>query len=346
MSEDLNAAPAAAADSDTSAAVPEALTMSEAVDLLSQDVLEEEKDQTPPEKGESSEEEEEANPGEEPESEDEPLDFDKIHGNTKVRLRDRTEVPFSEIKRRWDDLQNVERSKAELTQHQQSIQVAAQRIQAEQASIAQQAQILQQVGPLLLEQARSAVPPEVSEEIWDTDPIEAGRLDRIRNKQIAKFQQMQQGFATVIQKQQEDYQRSLEQAKMVHEEQAQSYAKQEFDALIDEMPSLRDEAKRKVFVAQIVKGAEILGYSQKDLAGVHDRRLLKGLVKIANAATYEGQKAAVSKKVANVPPVRAPGSRTTEPDTGKANDPMARLERARKNGGQMSDIASILSSID
>lgn len=352
--EDLSGAPAGEA-----ATAPESLSVAAAASMLNQ--MEEEAappssepavDQQPeaaqPEEpaaaapeGEEPAEPVEGEPeetGEDTEPEEAPLDFESLHGNTKLRLRDGSEVTVGDLKKKWGQLQEVERHAQEFeTQRSQFQQWAAQQ--------AQHAQLFAQIGPKAIELLEANMPkvlPMPPAELLNENFLEYQRQMDAHNRSKADVETKQQELgqmrhAAALQQRQSEQER---------QEAHKAYVENEKQALLKKMPDLRDPAKAKQFAADYVETAKAYGFSEQEASGVADHRLF-ALVK--DAMAYRKLKAnppkPAPKPAGQAQPPAAPGRRQSAPEV-KAQAREDLMQRANKPGGlSVREAASLLSEL-
>jgi hypothetical protein len=214
-------------------------------------------------------EDETTDPAEGDETPEDPgIDWDKVPGEAKFRLRDGSVVTAADLKRDYDELRQArqlretyernlsqfEQQRAQAAQqYQQFLPVAQQAIQAIQASLPQ-------------------VPNAPDPRLAQTDPIryveERARYDAIVNDYNAKVGQMRQ-----IQAQAEHQRR---QAEVEQKQQLDRYIEEQRDSLLKAMPDLRDTAKRQAFYQDFLDtGTNVYGFSAGELNNVYDARLMK-----------------------------------------------------------------------
>jgi uncharacterized phage infection (PIP) family protein YhgE len=198
---------------------------------------------------------------------DETVEFEKLHGNTKVRLRDGTEWTVGELKRRIDDLRSLDTGKQEFTAQQQRFQQMA-------AQVAQQAQQFEQIAPQAIAAIQAqlpAIPDKPDIALRGSDPFAyQERLDdhyRAIEDYNGKVAQMQ---AIAGQQQQLEQQRQQEAAQV-----QQGFLAEQQQRLYASMPELRDTAKREAFAQDFVKyGTETYGFEMNELNSAYDHRLM------------------------------------------------------------------------
>jgi len=358
MSDEQNITPAGG---DAGASVPENLSMSAAADLLDKISSKPEERPQPDNKSETSEnpaamadtgeteqveDKTQAEPGA-PEGDpaenqgevDQSVEFEKLHGNTKVRLRDGTEWTVGELKRRIDDLRGLDQGKEEFARQQQAFQQLA-------SQTAQQAQQFQQIAPHAIAALQSSLPQIPAEPTYDpNDPLryieEKAAWDRTVSDYNAKVNQIRQ-----IQHQQQvvDHQRHQEQQKNL-----QQYISDQRTKLFDAMPDLRDEAKRNEFYGDFLKfGKQTYGFTDEELNRTYDHRLMsvmKDAIAFRKLQANPPKPNTAPKQKAGVP-VATPGRRVS----GQEAQQVKREElvsRVHKPGGlSMNEGARLLEALE
>lgn len=261
-------------------------------------------------------------------SETEPTDAssdDDESGTRMHRLRDGSQVSLSDLKKGYGEFREF-REKV-IPQVQQRL---AQADQIQRAVAAERAQF-QQTQAQLAAFLQQAIPPEVGDDLWESDPIEAQRLDRKRTQAIMRFQQANAQNAQMLQRQQQEAAAAR-----------QAYMQEQTRLLAAAMPDLRDQAKARAFHDDFQRVAARVGFSPQETSQVYDHRLyklaqlaIKGMraeesERTAKATVVQKQQIA-AKKVAKAPPVSAPAAR--QPAAVRENlSARGALERLRKSG--------------
>lgn len=247
------------------------------------------------------------------EPEDQALDFEKLHGNTRLRLRDGTEVTVGELKKRYGDLQ-------ELPRHRQEFEAQRQEFQARQAQFAQQEQFVAQTLPLAVQMATKYLPPEPDPSLLYTDPNLHYAMQEQRKAAVAELQEVHN--RQVQAKAQWEQQRN---------QSLRSYVEQERQQLMQAMPELKDEKARVAFQTEIVATAKAYGFTDQDVGQVYDHRLLKMAKDAAAYRKLMSEKPKVEAKVQSAPPVQAPGRRVSAPEQ-RGRDKTDKFKQLRETG--------------
>lgn len=272
----------------------------------------------------------------EAETDEETYDLDKLHGNTKIRLRDGTEWTVGDLKRRIADVREVENAK-------QEFQARASQFQQFAQQTAQQAQVFQNVIPQAIAALQAQlpnVPPPPTQEEAAADPfaaqekltahINAKAAYEAKVAEIRQLQQAQQMQAVQVQQQQA--------------QRMQDFVRQEQSKLLERMPELRDEGKRRAFYNEFLElGQREYGFSPEELGRVADSRLM-ALARDAFAyrkAQRAAKSPAVQQKQQNAAPVREPGRRVTPAEATSRQD-QEDMARLRKTGRPDDALALIM----
>lgn len=279
----------------------------------------------------------EAAPAEQAEPEEQSYDLEKIHGNTKVRLRDGTEWTAAELKRRISDLKEVD-------QRRQAFEQDAQKVNAAKQWLAQQAQLLQTTLPAAIATLQAQIPPEPQlppDDLADSDPF-------AHQKQMVQYHKAktarEQKLAQLAQLQSAQQQQAL-QAQQQQQQHIQGLVRQEQTKLLERMPELKDEGKRREFYNDYMATAQRYGFTPAEAQNVFDHRLL---MMVKDAAAYHKMKADKPKVVQKVqqkaPPVQSPGQRASEAER-SVQKRQELIQRAKSRGGNIEDIAAAIAQL-
>jgi hypothetical protein len=246
---------------------------------------------------------------------DEPLDFEKLHGNTRLRLRDGSEVTVGELKKRYGELQEIPRRSQEFEAQRQALE-------QRQAQFAQQEQFVSQVLPIAIQMATENLPPEPHPDLLHTDPMLHYEMSNRRAQAVVKLQQLHHAQLAGRQQLQQRTQAEMAQ-----------YLKAERERLIEALPELKDSAKAQAFQSEIVQTARHYGFTDQDIAQVYDHRLLKMAKDAAAYRKIMAAKPKVEAKAQNAPPVATPGKRAS-PSEQKGRDRTDQLQRLKETGSR------------
>jgi hypothetical protein len=290
-----------------------------------------------------SEEGAEAEPATEAEPEEELYEFEKVHGNTKFRLRDGTVVTKGEIAKSWGELQELPRRQAQL---QQAVQQAQQQLQAANARLAQKEAFFNHIVPQAQQVLQAKLPQPPDPALAQSDPVEHYQRMVDYQQEMGKFRQLQQA--------QQAHQAQVQQAQQAQQaQQVSAYLAEQRTKLVDILPDLKDGAKRQEFGQKLSKyGTEVYGFQPQEINNVYDARLMKVINDAikwqehqASASKAEAvQRELVAKKVENAVPVAAPAKRTVSKDPRTAR--IDTLMQRAKSSGSQDDAAALLSLID
>jgi len=166
---------------------------------------------------------------------------------------------------------------------------------------------------------------QLTEELWNSDPVEYLALERTLRKGQAD-----------IAKAKQDMQELYQQHQAEQQEASKNFIKQQQETLIAKLPEWKDPEKMKVGMAQLDTFLTERGYKAEDGMTILDARLLL----IANdAMKYRDLMAragAASKKVVAAPP-KVERSGTPTQRNGTAETRAAALNKLSKGGGKLSD---------
>lgn len=251
--------------------------------------------------------------GEEQTHEDAAFDFEKLPSDTRFRLRDGSEVTAGELKKRYGELQ-------ELPRHRQEFEAQRNEFQARQAQFQQQEQFVSQVLPLTLQLAAENLPPEPDQSLLQTDPMLHYEMSNRRMQAIGRLQQLQAA-----------HQQQMQQSRAQQQQSVQAYLQAERGRLLEAMPELREPKAQSEFLATITDTARSYGFSDEDVGRVMDHRLLMMARDAGRYRAMQAERAKVTAKVKDVPPVQAPQRRVTTAER-QGREMRDRLEALRKTG--------------
>lgn len=259
---------------------------------------------------------------------DDGIDWEKVPGTAKFRLRDGTVVTAADLKQNFDELRQARQMREALEQqrltfqrqmtqaaqqYQQFLPVAQQAINAIQASLPQ-------------------VPNPPDPRLAQADPLgyveQKAQYDAILNDYNVKVGQMRAIQAQAVQQQQR--------AQVEQRQRLDGYIEEQRKALLDALPDLRDQAKRQEFYRDFLEaGTNAYGFSADELNAVYDARIMR---MAADALAYRRMmargKAAQPRPAqaqAKRPPV-AQGGRRETPQEQTATRKEKLMSDARKKG--------------
>jgi hypothetical protein len=258
-------------------------------------------------------------------------DFDKIHPDTQIRLRDGSVKRFGDIKRDWADLQELPRQRQEFetlrASHSQQL-----------AKVAQQAQIFQQALPLIEAFAQANAPQVPQPPVNDpSDPI--GNADRWAAYHDAV--QKHQAFTGQMQQIMRARDQYFAQQRQEAERQQQEHIRLNQQKLVEVMPDMRDDAKRAQFAGEMRKfGKDVYGFSDQEIDAIGDYRIIPVLRDAIAYRKLQATKPKVADKVKDAAPVQKPGKRTSDAEQ-QASAYREKMARLRKSGS-VDDAAALI----
>jgi hypothetical protein len=233
---------------------------------------------------------------------DEEAEEQLVAGEAKTRLRDGTVVPVAELKKAFEDLQEVKRGGIPSEIRQEIDKVAS--------DLQQRQQYLDKTLPLAIQALKSAVPPEPDDALWDADPIEAQIQQRKHDKAVKQLQELTGAGKEAQEKQQQEQQ-----------EQFRTYIQEQQKRLHEARPELKDPQKAQEFYDRYVKVGAKMGFSKEELDQTYDTRLINGVMTLAEKAEkwdrLQQKRPQVVDKTKRAVPMAKPGRRV-EPEHRKS----------------------------
>jgi hypothetical protein len=259
----------------------------------------------------------------EPEADEAPQDF--IPGNALTRMRDGSVRPVGELKKAFDELQELKKASPEIA-------TARQAIEQERAAIQQRAQQLDQLLPYAQEVLHTRLPKPPEPSLRETDPIEWMVQKSRYDDEVAQVNRV----AEVARQRQQEQQATQEKA-------FQEYVRQQQGKLLEAKPELKDPKKAEAFYGQFLGAAEAMGFTRQEADTVYDHRLVNGVVSLWEKAKkwdeLQASKATAAKKAEGAAPVQAPGRRLT-PGEHKSSE-IAALEKRARQSGSIEDVVAL-----
>ena len=167
------------------------------------------------------------------------------------------------------------------------------------------------------------------------DQYNAVNWDAIRQQNPAEWSARQQEFqqAFAVAKEQEAL------ASQTVETQKQQAREFQQERLYEALPELKDETVRNEAAARVRKFAGKFGYTDRDIAGIDDHRLMRMLVEMSK---YDGAKKEAKAKIEKTPPKATKTTRTLkrQPTTRKAS--LQRLKEQAAKTGNKKDIEAFI----
>lgn len=230
-------------------------------------------------------------------------------------------VTLDELRQGYSRTEDYTRKTQALAQERKAAQAEFESVRAERQQYAQLLTALQQ-------QLAQAEPQVNMDELYNNDPIEWMRqkeLQRERNEKLFAVQSEQQRLAQIQQaEQQQNMQRYLESQKV---------------ALLTAIPQLRDPKVAAMEKSRWVDAGKSIGFSEQELNGITDHRMLIALKTIADFN-------AVMSKRQQVKPQQKPMARPAKPGstnsvTPKSSD-VKKSQQRLKQTGNVKDAASLI----
>jgi hypothetical protein len=252
-----------------------------------------------------SDEDAEPAPGEsEGETEDDQPEEKFVDGEAKTRLRDGTVVPVAELKKGWEELQEVRRGGIPAEIRQEIDKVAS--------DLQQRQQYLDKTLPLAIEALKAALPPEPDQDLWDSDPIQATIDQRKHDLAKQRLQSLQRAG-----QQQTEAQRQEQQAQFT------SFIKEQQAKLHEARPELKDPAKATAFYEKYKVVGKKMGFADEELDQTYDSRLILGVMSLAEKAEkwdkLQASKPQAQQKMQRAVPMAKPGRRV-EPEQRRSGE--------------------------
>ena len=303
-----------------------------------------------PESESSEDDEEDDDWGRKPKAEDEQTQDEFVKGDAKVRLKDGKVVPVSELKKLVDLVPEFQRQREQLGH----VVEAARRevltqVANERAQLAEQAKAMNQIIPLAITKLRMDIPDPVPDEVWQNDELTAIRMERARNQKIAQLEQLENAYADYQNQEQQRQTEAQAEQEQVRLLQRNERVKTEFQTLVQKLPALANPERAKKFAARVTEGAKAYGFSEAEVKGIHDHRMMVALADLArlNRLMTQGNapaaKPAATRTAPQAPPVRTPGRRTSDAET-RGVHRQSLVERAKKTGS-INDVARAIEAL-
>jgi hypothetical protein len=217
-------------------------------------------------------------------------------------LRDGTLVAVGDLKKAFEDLQEVKRGGI-------PAEIKAE-IEKVSSDLQQRQQYLDKALPLAIEALKSALPPEPDDALWDADPIEAQLQQRKHDKAKERLAGLQGAGKEQAERQQQE-----------QVQQFQAYIQEQQSKLFEVRPELKSPEKAQAFYDRYVKVGQSIGFSKEELDQTYDTRLIHGMMTLAEKAEkwdkLQASKPKVQDKVKRAVPMAKPGRRV-EPEHRKS----------------------------
>lgn len=206
---------------------------------------------------------------------------------------------------------------------------------AEKEAIKQREQQLEQYEASVRELVQSVIPKPPDASMVSTDPV--GYMQAKAN-----YDQWQAYLGHLeSQKQQLTHSRQAEAEKSMREREAQEYT-----ALVEKVPALKDEAKLRAFATDVSKHGSEYGFTPQELQSIAlDHRQALVFRDAVAWRKLQASKPKVQAKVENRPPIQKGGKRLN-PSEHKARSANDALSRLKQSGSQDDAVAAYLASLN
>ena len=205
--------------------------------------------------GEPEPQDDEGQSAEAPEAGNDGNDESIVDGNYETRLRDGRKVKIAELKKAYDEAEQIRQAAPEIQKYAEALQEQARQIAAQRAEFEQ---LISQV-----QLPQNAIPQPPSMELLQVDPI-------------AYVQQKEQYEAAVRvqQFQQQQHAQMLQQKNQQAQVRLQEHMQRQAEMLVKAVPELKDKKAAQAFQTQFMEVAKSYGFNEQEAANVYDHRLL------------------------------------------------------------------------
>lgn len=214
------------------------------------------------------------------------------------------------------------------TKARQIVQEASAKQEAAQSQFGVVAKLIENVERLLNEDTK-AVDPKLRAD----DPAEWSakqhELDERRKKIERTKQDAVNAYEAAVKKDREEF-----------DELRQAHLRAEFQTLLEKRPELRDESKLKVFNAKTAEYLISQGFSQQDVMGASNHRLILMADKARLYDELQANTNAAKKKVAQVPKVLKPGA--PKPHEQQSKERVEQAQSRLRQSGKLDDAYAFL----
>jgi hypothetical protein len=211
---------------------------------------------------------------------------------TRVKLKDGREVTLEELEKGYLRQSDFTRKTQEVAETRKQVEAATQQI-------TQQAQTLQQQLQIARAVVEAHMPPRPDPALLQFDPTGYYQQEKTWELAAGKLQQIAQAQVELGQRAQYEQSRVL-----------QDYVGKEQGKLLEAMPELKDESKRKAVYEELISGLSThYGLSAEEVSRVHNHQLV---IMARDAIAYRKLQAAkpqAKAKAADAPPVVKPTAR-------------------------------------
>lgn len=216
---------------------------------------------------------------------------------------------------------------------QRDYQFKTQIVADERRFVTEQANQLQARVDTLASFVERMLPPAPDPALFQTDPVAHYQQKAMREAALAEFNDLMAEAGKV--KQVSSAMSEDDQRKLVAREQS---------ALFEKLPELKNRENLKRFGMEIEKTAQKFGFSEDELAGVLDHRMILALHYASEGMKAREARAGIQKKAAVAPPSvkPAPQRAAQRPATGKEAEIKAARARFARTGS-IQDAAKLMS---
>lgn len=172
--------------------------------------------------------------------------------------------------------------------------------------------------------------PQQPQTTYEQDPMAWGKYQA----DMAAWSQWNEQIGTQL----------SERQKQVEEEQSAQrlkYLQNENTQLVEKIPQLADDAKRKAFFSEASKAMSEFGFSQEDIAGITDHRLVVVMRELMRLKRNSQQAPQVKQQLKEKPKMLKGGKRS-DPKSVKATGAKSRLSRLSETGSVRDGVASLM----
>ena len=305
----------------------EAMMSGDAGEQQDQEAQQEEFDVEENDEDESEQSEEESDAEEdaaEDETEDEESEEEQDEGVQQFTVK----VDGKEVAVTLDELRQGYSRTEDYTRKTQALAQERKEAQAELQNVRQERQQYEQLlGALQQQLAQAEQAPVDLDALYESDPIEWMRqreLMRDRQEKQSAIQSERQRLAQIQQaEQQQNMQKFLESQK---------------DALLQAMPQLRDPKVAQVEKSRWVEAGKSIGFSEQELNGITDHRVLIALKTIADYNGVVSKRKQIKPNQSAAKPVRPGNSSSQNQKSSLEKKSQQRL----KQSGHVRDAASLI----
>ena len=246
--------------------------------------------------------------------EDEPQRFTvKVDGKE-------VEVTIDELKQGYSRTEDYTRKTQALAQERKAAQAELEQVRTERQQYAQLLGALQQ-------QLTQAEAPQDMDALYESDPIEWMRQRELMRDRQERQQAIQAEQQRLMREQQVEQQRQM-----------QEFLEGQKNALIQAVPELRDPQFATAEKNRWVEAGKSIGFTDQELAGITDHRVLLALKAIAD---YNGIKA----KRQQIKPVQ-PSKKVVKPgstsNVSQKSSSVKKSQQRLRSSGNVRDAASLI----